>query len=44
MLKRRKIAVIGVGAVGKNTAYALCLRGLTDDLVLVDKKIERLRT
>ena len=25
MLKRRKIAVIGVGAVGKNTAYALCL-------------------
>ncbi len=41
MLKRRKIAVIGVGAVGKNTAYALCLRGLTDDLVLVDKKIEK---
>lgn len=38
MLKtdERKIAVVGVGAVGASTAYALAMSGLATELVLVD--------
>lgn len=32
----RKIAVVGVGAVGASTAYALAVSGLASELVLVD--------
>ncbi len=32
----RKIAVVGVGAVGASTAYALAVSGLATELVLVD--------
>jgi len=32
----RKIAVVGVGAVGASTAYALLISGLVSELVLVD--------
>ncbi len=35
-MKLRKIGVIGLGAVGKNVAYALILKGLVDELLLVD--------
>ncbi len=35
-MKTRKIAIIGLGAVGKNVAYALLLKGLADELLLVD--------
>ena len=43
MIKSRKIAIIGLGAVGKNCAYALVLKGLVDELLLVDtneKKVQ----
>jgi L-lactate dehydrogenase len=36
MMKSRKIAIIGLGSVGKNCAYALILKGLVDVLLLVD--------
>ena len=34
--KNRKIAVVGVGAVGASTAFALAVSGLPTELVLVD--------
>ena len=43
LMKTRKIGVIGLGAVGKNVAYALILKGLVDELLLVDineKKVQ----
>lgn len=42
-MKTRKIAIIGLGAVGKNCAYSLILKGLVDELLLVDineKKVQ----
>lgn len=41
MTKKRKIAIIGVGHVGAHCAYALALRGLADELVLVDKNHQK---
>lgn len=41
MMKQRKIGIIGLGAVGKNCAYALCLSGMADELLLVDIKPEK---
>ncbi len=43
MMKSRKIAIIGLGAVGKNCAYALILKGLVDELVLVDKNEQKVQ-
>ena len=34
-----KISIIGIGRVGSTLAYTLLLRGLTDELVLVDQNI-----
>ena len=42
-MKKRIIGIIGLGAVGKNCAYALLLKGLADELLLVDiddKKVQ----
>ncbi|MEW6275613.1 MAG: L-lactate dehydrogenase [Bacillota bacterium] len=39
--EQRKIAVVGVGAVGASTAYAMMISGLIDELVLVDINRER---
>lgn len=39
----RKIAIIGAGSVGATTAYAIMLRGLADEIVLVDKQVEKAR-
>lgn len=42
-MKARKMAIIGLGSVGKNCAYALILKGLVDELLLVDidkKKVQ----
>ncbi len=36
MMKKTKIVVIGVGAVGSTTAYTLLLRHRMDELVLID--------
>ncbi|WP_027356591.1 L-lactate dehydrogenase [Desulfofundulus thermocisternus] len=38
---KRKIAVVGVGAVGSATAYAVMISGLVSELVLVDINRER---
>ncbi|MDQ0287379.1 L-lactate dehydrogenase [Desulfofundulus luciae] len=38
---KRKIAVVGVGAVGSATAYAVMMSGLVSELVLVDSNRER---
>lgn len=35
-MKKTKIVVIGVGAVGSTTAYTLLLRNRMDELVLID--------
>ena len=44
MLKKRKIAIIGLGHVGTHCAYALALSGLVDELVFVDTKEAKLRS
>lgn len=41
MIKKRKIAIIGVGHVGAHCAYALIMRGLVDELVLVDNNRQK---
>lgn len=41
MIKKRKVAIIGVGHVGAHCAYALALQGLVDELVLVDKNKDK---
>jgi L-lactate dehydrogenase len=38
---RRKVGVVGVGAVGQACAFALVLRGSCREIVLVDKMAER---
>lgn len=42
-MKKRVIAVIGMGHVGTHCAYALALSGLADELLLVDRKESKLR-
>lgn len=42
-MKNRKIGIIGIGAVGKNCAYALLLQGLADELLLVDADEKKVR-
>ncbi|OLR59964.1 L-lactate dehydrogenase [Anaerostipes sp. 494a] len=44
MIKKRKVAIIGVGHVGAHCAYALALRGLVDELVLVDKNEQKVKS
>ena len=34
--QKRKVSIIGAGAVGSGIAYALMLRGLTQEIVLID--------
>ncbi len=38
---QRKIAVVGVGAVGASTAYAMMISGLVNEMVLVDVNREK---
>jgi L-lactate dehydrogenase len=38
---RRKVAVVGVGAVGQACAFALMLRGSAREIVLIDRTAER---
>lgn len=42
-MKSRKIAIIGLGSVGKNCAYALILKGLVDELLLVDTNEQKVQ-
>ena len=43
-MKKRVIGIIGVGHVGAHCAYSLALQGLVDELVLVDKNQEKLKS
>ncbi len=43
-MKKRVIGIIGVGHVGAHCAYSLALQGLADELVLVDKNQEKLKS
>ena len=36
-MKKMRIGIIGLGHVGSTLAYTLCLQGLADELVLLDK-------
>jgi len=38
---QRKVAVVGVGAVGASAAYVMMISGLISELVLVDINRER---
>ncbi|KAA9030648.1 L-lactate dehydrogenase [Niallia endozanthoxylica] len=40
-MKKTKIVVIGVGAVGSTTAYTLLLRQRMDELVLIDANVDK---
>lgn len=40
-MKKTKVVVIGVGAVGSTTAYTLLLRHRMDELVLIDATMTR---
>ncbi|MGI6003474.1 MAG: L-lactate dehydrogenase [Lachnospiraceae bacterium] len=41
MIKKRKVAIIGLGHVGAHCAYSLALQGIVDELVLVDKNEDK---
>ncbi|MGO4374861.1 L-lactate dehydrogenase, partial [Paenibacillus sp. MCAF20] len=40
-MKKSKVVVIGVGAVGSTTAYTLLLRSRMDELVLIDANVNK---
>ena len=42
MDKQRKVGIIGMGYVGSNVAYTLCMKGVADELVLIDKNDQKL--
>ncbi len=42
MNKLRKVGIVGMGHVGAHVAYTLCVRGIADELVLVDKNQQKL--
>ena len=44
MTKRRTLGVIGLGHVGAHVAYALAAWGVADELILVDKNEQKLRS
>lgn len=39
--KTRKVAIIGVGHVGAHCAYSLAIQGIVDEIVLIDKKTDK---
>ena len=41
-MKTRKVGVIGLGHVGAHVAYSLAVQGIADELVLVDRKEQKL--
>ena len=43
-MKKRKVAIIGVGHVGAHCAYSLILQGIVDELVLVDKDAQKAKS
>ncbi len=43
-MKTRKVGIIGVGHVGAHVAYALLIQGIVDELVLINKDEEKLKS
>ena len=43
-IKSRKVAVIGVGNVGSHVAFSLVTRGITDELILIDIKEDKVKS
>lgn len=39
--KKRKVAIIGAGYTGASIAYALSIKGIADEIVLIDKDSEK---
>lgn len=43
-MKKRKVAVIGTGHVGAHVGYALLIQGIADEIVLIDRSEEKLKS
>ncbi len=43
-MKKRKVGVIGVGHVGAHVAYALLIQGICDEIVLIDRSEEKVKS
>ena len=43
MAKKRILGVIGLGHVGAHVAYALAVQGIADELILIDKNVQKYR-
>ena len=43
-MKKRKVGIIGVGHVGAHVAYALLIQGIVDEMVLINKSEEKLKS
>lgn len=43
-MKKRKVAIIGVGHVGAHCAYSLAIQGIVDEIVLVDKNAQKAKS
>ncbi len=43
-MKKRKVGVIGIGHVGAHVAYALLIQGIADEIVLIDRSEEKLKS
>ena len=43
-MNTRKVGIVGIGHVGAHVAYSLLIQGIADELVLVDKNIEKVNS
>ena len=43
-MKKRKVGIIGVGHVGAHVAYALLIQGIADEIILIDRSEEKIKS
>lgn len=43
MIKKRRVVIVGVGNVGASTAFCLANQGICDEIILIDRNVERAR-
>lgn len=43
-MKKRKVGVIGAGHVGAHVAYALLIQGIADEIILIDRSVEKVKS
>ena len=43
-MKKRRVGIIGVGHVGAHVAYALLIQGIADEIVLLDRSEEKVKS